>query len=152
MAGVKFTTPALREVNDEHARLKREYEDIQKEIVEEVLRIVKGYCAPMEQLNDRLAVIDVIASFAHVSINAPVPYVRPKILPRGEGGIELTASRHPCVEVQDDVSFIPNDASLVHGTLHTSLHGVACMLSVLCLFCCCALSSRSMLMLKHAQK
>jgi len=119
--GVKFTTPALRDVNEEHRRLKSEYESEQQEVVDEVLRIVKGYCGPMELLNDRIAVVDVVASFAHVSVNAPVPYVRPTILPRGEGGIKLEAARHPCVEMQDDVAFIANDATFEHGKSNFSI-------------------------------
>ena len=34
----------------------------------------------------------------------------------GEGDIVLLGARHPCIEVQDDVTFIPNDVHLIRGT------------------------------------
>ena len=45
---------------------------------------------------------------------APNTYVRPKLHPVGTGSnrIKLIQCRHPCVEIQDGVSFIPNDVLL----------------------------------------
>ncbi|KNC79697.1 hypothetical protein SARC_07908, partial [Sphaeroforma arctica JP610] len=52
---------------------------------------------------------------AVVCSNAPVPYVRPVIHELGTGKIVLNGTRHPCLEIQDDVSFISNDVKLNKG-------------------------------------
>lgn len=73
-----------------------------------------------------------MCSFAHVSASAHPPYVKPTLtemgkcvtviirptsmsIPAGKGDIILCECRHPCVEQQDDIVFIPNDVSLTRG-------------------------------------
>jgi len=48
------------------------------------------------------------------SVSAPTPYVRPALRALGSTSnrLKLVQSRHPCVELQDTVSFIPNNAAL----------------------------------------
>jgi DNA mismatch repair ATPase MutS len=39
----------------------------------------------------------------------------------GTGDLALKDARHPCLEVQDDISFIPNDVEMVKGMFATCL-------------------------------
>ena len=77
--------------------------------------VAAGYIDSLQYLNDHLSILDVLTSFAVCTINAPIPYVRPQMLEKGTGSIELLQVRHPCMELQDGVNFIPNDAIFRKG-------------------------------------
>ncbi|KAK3090565.1 hypothetical protein FSP39_012731 [Pinctada imbricata] len=109
--GVRFHNNAVRTLNDEYMSAKQEYAEQQKSVVSEIINIAAGYMEPMLLLNDILAHLDVLVSFAVVSTSAPIAYIRPKLLPLGSGQIVLAEARHPCLEMQDDVAFIPNDVN-----------------------------------------
>jgi DNA mismatch repair ATPase MutS len=49
-----------------------------------LLLISAGYIEPMSIINDIIAKLDVLISFAHVATSAPIPYVRPKLFPKGK--------------------------------------------------------------------
>ena len=105
----------MQALRREHDQLSQNYNRTQTGLVKEVVDVAASYCPLLEQLAAVLAHLDVIVSFAHVSLHAPTPYVRPKIHPRGTGNTILKEARHPCMEMQDDISFITNDVSLVRN-------------------------------------
>ncbi|EPQ31019.1 uncharacterized protein PFL1_01208 [Pseudozyma flocculosa PF-1] len=114
--GLFFTNGALRELSTEFRDLSERYNRSQSGLVREVIQIASTYCPPLEQLNVVVAQLDVIVSFAHVSDNAPVPYVKPKVEEKGKSAdLRIHEARHPCLEVQDDINFIPNDTEMVKG-------------------------------------
>ncbi|EED23919.1 DNA mismatch repair protein Msh2, putative [Talaromyces stipitatus ATCC 10500] len=111
--GVYFTTRTMQELRREHDQLSSNYNRTQSGLVQEVVNVAASYCPVLEQLAGTLAHLDVIVSFAHVSVHAPTAYTRPKMHPRGTGNTILKEARHPCMEMQDDISFITNDVSLL---------------------------------------
>jgi hypothetical protein len=44
----------------------------------------------------------------------------------GTGDLVLKDARHPCLEVQDDISFIPNDVEMVKGASSRPCNAAEC--------------------------
>ncbi|KAL8928454.1 MAG: hypothetical protein Q9208_001687 [Pyrenodesmia sp. 3 TL-2023] len=114
--GVYFTTAHLATLRREHDQLSQNYNRTQSGLVSEVVGVASSYCPVLESLAATLAHLDVIVSFAHVSVHAPTSYTRPLIHPRGTGSTILKEARHPCMEMQDDIQFITNDVTLDRST------------------------------------
>ncbi|RKO99007.1 hypothetical protein CXG81DRAFT_28200 [Caulochytrium protostelioides] len=117
-AGVLFTTKPLKALNEKHADLQATYNRLQASLVREILEITKTYLPVLEKLNGRIAHLDVLTAFAVATVRARIPYVRPQLRPchvtAADRRIVLRAARHPCLEAQDGVNFIPNDVELDH--------------------------------------
>ncbi|KAF7323675.1 DNA mismatch repair protein 2 [Mycena kentingensis (nom. inval.)] len=128
-SGLFFTTKKLKSLAEDYRDGVEKYGKQQSSLVKEVVNIAgkllpsfatwgsyiekATYTPVLESLDTVIAHLDVIISFAHVSQSAPESYVKPKVTPRGTGDLVLRDARHPCMEVQDDISFIPNDVEMV---------------------------------------
>ena len=113
--GVYFTTSTLQDKRREFDQMSENYNRTQSGLVNEVVSVASSYVPVVEKLAAVLAHLDVIVAFAHVSVHAPTSYTRPKMHARGTGNTILKEARHPCMEQQDDISFITNDISLTRG-------------------------------------
>ena len=50
-----------------------------------------------------------------MATNAPTAYTKPRVFEKGEGNLKFMESRHPCLEVQDDIIFMANDIVMEKG-------------------------------------
>lgn len=110
--GVYFTTSKLQELRRDHDQLSDSYNRKQSSLVADVVGVAASYVPVIEKLAALVSHLDVVVSLAHVSVHAPTAYVRPKMHARGTGDTILKEARHPCMECQDDISFITNDVEL----------------------------------------
>ncbi|XP_056014068.1 DNA mismatch repair protein Msh2-like isoform X2 [Ostrea edulis] len=120
--GVRFHNSALKQLNEDYLKAKMDYHEQQKNIVAEIISIAAGYCEAMIMLNELIAQLDVLVSFAVLAVSAPIPFVCPSLLSMGSGKIRLTDARHPCLELQEDISFIPNDVRFDKGGIFLCDH------------------------------
>lgn len=56
-----------------------------------------------------IATLDVLTGFAVAALNGSTLYKRPVMLSSESGEFNLVAARHPCLELQPNARFIPND-------------------------------------------
>ncbi|KAF5287694.1 hypothetical protein FQA39_LY15794 [Lamprigera yunnana] len=106
--GVRFINEKLKSLNEQYADIKVNYEQLQKSVVEKIFEVAAGYSDTLRNINLYIGKVDVLVSFANAAINAPTTFVRPKILKEGSGVLNLKKVRHPCLELQDGVTYIPN--------------------------------------------
>jgi DNA mismatch repair protein MSH2 len=113
--GTKFTNAPLKRLSERRAEADQAYEQQQRQLVERVVEVASSFAEVFLEVSAVLAHLDVLTGFAELSSNAPAPFVRPVMRPKEDGTVSLQRCRHPCVEAQDNVTFIPNDCSLQKG-------------------------------------
>jgi len=116
--GIFFRTAEFENHALEYNSLKDKYSRESGSVVREIVNIAASYCMPLEELNVTLAQLDVIVSFAEASAGASIPYTKPVVMDKGGDhptALKIEEGRHPCLELQEDVSFIPNDTDMKPG-------------------------------------
>ncbi|KAL7684408.1 putative DNA mismatch repair protein MutS, core domain superfamily [Plasmopara halstedii] len=108
VSGVQFTTTKLKALATEYRRVRGEYEERQAHLLSAAVDVASTYVPVLEAATATLAELDVLLGFAHAACHAGSGYCRPQLEENGDC-IVLTGSRHPCMELQDGVDFIPND-------------------------------------------
>lgn len=107
--GVRFTNDTLESLNMDFLNARDEYEKQQQSIVEEVIGVALGYLASFTRLNSYIAELDCYLGFAIAAVSAPTQYVKPKMSDTSSRVLSLNGMRHPCLELQDGITFIAND-------------------------------------------
>jgi DNA mismatch repair protein MSH2 len=114
--GVYFSTTELIELCSQRQDLRNEYDRLQQEVVEDAIKVAATYAVVLESAAGALATLDVLTALAHTAAHRQ--YCRPVLLDSADQPVlELVGARHPCVELQEHVDFIPNDCTLgANGT------------------------------------
>jgi len=115
--GVYFSTKELRQLACKKQDLVAEYDRHQRQVVCDAMKVVATYHPVLERASECVAMLDVLCALAHTAAYSPHGYCRP-VMTDGEEdglGVELKGARHPCVELQENMEYIPNDISLIFG-------------------------------------
>ncbi|RHY31344.1 hypothetical protein DYB32_003615 [Aphanomyces invadans] len=109
--GLYFTTNKLKQLGKVYLQHVADYEARQTHILAAAIEVAATYVPVLESASTLLATLDVLLGFAHVASHAS--YCRPVI---GTSAIVIDGARHPCVELQDGVQFIPNNVDMDAAT------------------------------------
>ena len=75
--------------------------------MKQILEITCGYATFFSEIGQLVSHLDCLVGFAVAAVTAPIPYSKPKIVDT-VGTIKLVEARHPCLELLDNINFIPN--------------------------------------------
>ena len=122
--GLHFTTRRLEKWSQQLSAVRKEFATASEQLLNDVLATTATYTPVLDAVSDLLAALDVYSTLAFVALQAPTPWIRPRILPRGSGLIDLRQARHACMEVvatSASGQFIPNDVSMRRGQSHLQI-------------------------------
>ncbi|KAL3920317.1 MAG: hypothetical protein SGILL_003322 [Bacillariaceae sp.] len=112
--GVYFSSLELRQLSTKYQDLRVEYDRLSRKIVQDAMGVASTYANAVERSNALIASLDVFCGLAHIAAMNPSGYCRPTMTDSDDDGkgIMLKEARHPCLELQEGLEFIPNDVNL----------------------------------------
>jgi DNA mismatch repair protein MSH2 len=117
--GVYFTTPQLEQLSCQQAALQAEYDRHSRQVVQDAMAVAATYAPVIARASEAVCHLDVLVALAHAAVYSSPhgTYCRPTLTDSEQDGaaIILKAARHPCVELQESIEFIPNDYKLAFG-------------------------------------
>jgi DNA mismatch repair protein MutS len=102
----RYVTVELKEHESRMLGARDAVERIERAILAEVRTAVKEAASELQKVSRAVAVVDVISSFAAAATE--LRYCRPEVTE--ERGIRIAGGRHPVVEHNLEMPFVPNDA------------------------------------------
>jgi len=108
VGGERFFTPELKEYESMILNAQERMSQLEASIFQRVCRQVATVSERILAVAQALAALDVFSSLAEVAVR--YNYVRPEL--NNDNKIIITQGRHPVVERNPDISFVPNDAYL----------------------------------------
>ena len=112
--GVYFSSLELRSLSVKYQDLNSEYSRLSRIIVRDAMSIASTYSNVVDRAAEVIGTLDVFCALAQTAAMNPYGYCKPTITDSDEegAGIRLEGARHPCVELQENMEYIPNDIDL----------------------------------------
>ncbi len=108
----RYITPELKSFEDKVLSARERSLAREKQLYEELLKTLAGFCPQLQQTAIALAQLDVLVSFAHCA--ETYNWSQPQLT--SENTLQITAGRHPVVERVQSEPFIANDVCFDNDT------------------------------------
>ncbi|GIQ86400.1 DNA mismatch repair protein Msh2, partial [Kipferlia bialata] len=110
--GIKFSSVKLRQLSQQLTSLEAEYSAAQGAIEAKVFDVACSFATPFREASVVVAELDVLAAFAHVSVQQSPQWVCPRVSD-ASGCLHLSQCRHALLDAMpDETGLVPNDVKL----------------------------------------
>ena len=109
----RFSSEKLDSLTEKYQCLQQNYEDSQKEQLEEIRKLAIDYTDLLFSVSKVVSELDCIMSLAQTAQNSSASYVVPEFCENG--GYDIKSARHPVLDLVLSSQLIPNDVVLESG-------------------------------------